>query len=206
VDAILKHPKREKAFLIDVPYSQEELKKTEKKVDQVKETLKDIEDQIYYSALNTLNNEEKKFIYQPENLEPEIKRTAGIISPDEIADLFRPKIKTEKRFEDKYVEIEDKKDLGFLLRVKSKNDIRHQIEISLPKNAISRVKENQLNSLNEFVTIHQNRIIQEIKVTEDLKIQYGDNQVTYKDYKDKVNSIYSSAVNPVLSKKIAKKI
>lgn len=201
VDAVLVHSAREKAFLIDIPYSRDDLD-VEEKVEQVKKRMTGLEKELYYAAVDTFSSGEKKYVYPLDALENEIRETAGIVSPDEIAGLFTPKIPTEKEYHDSFVEITDTENIGFMLRVKSTDDVKHVVEARIPDGVASSIKDNAVNSRKNFGELSGRRFTQEIEVTNDLDVLHDGTRENWSDYRDAVRSIYGSAVNRALSQKV----
>lgn len=206
VDAVVSHSKREKAFLLDIPYSWEAVKEVEGKVDEVKKRLDGLEKEVYYAAVNTFDPVDSSYVLQPEQVEKEIMETAGVVSADRIADLFTPKIRTEKNYEKDYVEVKDTHGLGFRLRVQTTDDITHRIEADIPEKAASRIKETMMNSQRSFGNVSAGVFQQKIEITEELEVDFGDGKESFEAFQDSVKSIYQSAINPVLSKKVQKAV
>lgn len=204
VDAVLVHKEREKAFLIDIPYSEDEFDGIEEKVGEVKDRMSGIDKEVYYAALDTFDGHDSEFVHELREIEEEIKRTAGIVSPEELADLFTPKVSTEKSYEDDYIEVRDSEGLGFRLRIQSFDDVSHKVEILLPEEASSRIKDRMMNSRKEFGTVEEGLLQQEVEVTEQLEINLSGQEKELSEYRSDVKSLYHSAVNPVLSNKVKK--
>ncbi|MFB6145719.1 MAG: hypothetical protein ABEJ99_04420 [Candidatus Nanohaloarchaea archaeon] len=202
VDAVLIHESREKAILFDIPYSWEAVKEVDEKVQEVKKRLEGLDKQVFYAAINTFDPVDSEFILQPEEVEEEVQNTLGALSSEVIADLYTPKVRTEKSYSSDYIEVTDKHGLGFRLRVQTSNDTTHRIEVDMPKKASSRMKEVMMNSRKEFGNVSEGRFQQKIEVTEDLEIDYGDSRENFDAFRDSVKSIYQSSVNPVLGKKV----
>ena len=204
VDAVLVHEERNKAFLIDIPYSEDEFDGIEEKVGQVKDRMEGIDREVYYAAIDTFEGHDSEFVHSLEGIESEIQSTAGIVSPDELADLLTPKVSTEKRYEDDYIEVRDNEGLGFRLRVQSFDDIEHKIEVILPGEASSRIRDRLINSRKEFGTVEDGLLQQELLVGEGLNVELSEQEKEFKTYVADVKSIYHSAINPVLSKRVKK--
>lgn len=202
VDVVLQHEERDKTFLFDVPYSRKEVKKVDDKVDEVKERLNDMDKEVYYAAINTFEQYDSEYVLQPEEVEKEVKQTAGIVSPDEIADLFTPKLRTEKRYEDETVKVTDRHGFDFQLVVKSVDDVTHSIEAVVPEEAVSRMKNTLANSRREFGELKDNRFRMDITIDKGLEVKYGDTSESFEAFKDSVKSIFQSSVSPVLGKKV----
>lgn len=204
VDAVLVHEERDKAFLIDIPYSKDEFDKIEEKVGEVKDRMSGIDREVYYAAIDTFKGHETDYVHNLNEIESEIQETAGIISPEELAEMFTPKVSTEKSYEKDYIEVTDTEGLGFRLRVQSYNDMEHRVEVLLPEDATSRIKDRVMNSRKEFGTVEEGLLQQEIEISGNLKVSYSGQEKELSEYRSDVNSLYHAAVNPVLSKKVKK--
>lgn len=204
VDAVLVHEERNKAFLIDIPYSEDEFEGIEEKVDEVKDRMSGIDREVYYAALDTFEGHDSEFVHELREIEEEIQRTAGIVSPEELADLFTPKVSTEKVYEEDYIEVRDTEGLGFRLRVQSFDDIKHRIEVMTSNEVTSRLKDRMMNSRKEFGQVEEGLVQQELEITGDLEVKFSDTEKELSEYRSDVKSLYHPAVNPVLSKKIKK--
>ncbi len=202
VDAVVTHKDRDKAFLFDIPYSWEAVKNVDNKVEEVKKRLDKMDKQVYYAAINTFQNHESRYVLQPEEVEKEIMETAGIISPDRIADLFLPKVKTEKEYTDNGIKIRDKHGFGYRMEVRSSNDIDHAVKVVMPEKAASKMKDAMINSRKELGTINGNIFQHKVKVKQGFKVEYNGITESYDAYKDSVKSLYRKSVNPELSKKV----
>ncbi len=202
VDAILIHEKRNKAFLFDIPYSWEAVKNVDEKVDEVKNALNKTEKEVFYTAINTFDSYDSRYVIPPEEAESKLKEEAGIVSPVEVAELFTPKIPTDTTVLENKVEVVGKNDLNFRLEVESLNDTQHHIQAEIPSDAVDRMKDSLMNSRKEFGETLKTRFAQKIEVTEEMEVKYGDTREGWKAYRDSVKSIYQASVNPVLSKKM----
>jgi hypothetical protein len=128
----------------------------------------------------------------------------GIVSPLTVAEMFDPKFDVDKNFQDGYILLKSD-ELGFRLKVSSSDDVSHVIEASLNQEAVSRIKERCMNSRKEFGEVEGNMWRQEIEVNQDLEVDYGKTE-SLESYRQTAKSIFQSSVNPVYSKKIAKKV
>ncbi|PSH01713.1 MAG: hypothetical protein BRC27_01250, partial [Nanohaloarchaea archaeon SW_10_44_10] len=201
VDAVVTHEKREVAFLFDIPYSWDAVKSVDDKAEEIKEVLEDIDKEVYYAAINTFGDHESEYLVKPEEIEREIRETAGVLSPSEVVDIFQPKIRTEKEFEDGEIRLRGK-ETDFRIAVSSRNDIKHRVEAVLPEKAASEIKNSFMNSHTELGKVIDNRFVLEFEVTEDFGIR-TEQEKSFKDFKDSVKSIFGSSVNPVLGKKVS---
>ncbi len=202
VDAVVTHEGRDEAFLFDTPYSWNAVKNVDNKVEEVKKRLENLDKQVFYASINTFREYDSEYVLQPEEVENEIMETAGIVSPDKIAELFTPKVKTEKEYTDKGIKIQDKHGFGFKLEVRTQNDIKHSVKVVLPEKAPGKIKESMINSRKRLGRIEDNVLYHELEVTEDFQIIYNDMKESFEAYKDSVNSLYSKSVNPELGKKV----
>lgn len=202
VDAVLVHEERDKAFLIDIPYSEDEFDGIEEKVGEVKECMSGIDKEVYYTALDTFEGHDSEFVHELREVEEEIQKTAGIVSPEELADLFTPKVSTERSYEEDYIEVKDTEGLGFRLRVQSFDDVSHKVEVLLPEEASSRIKDRMMNSRKEFGTVEEGLLLQEINISDNFQVYISGQEKKLSEYRSDVKSLYHSAVNPVLSNKV----
>jgi hypothetical protein len=203
VEAMLVHEPRGKIFLIDIPYSREALEEVSGKVEEVKKTLSDVEKDVYFAALDTFNSDfDSDHVYGLDEIEEEIRETAGIVSPVEVAEMFTPKISTQKQWEDGFVDIRDTHSLGFRARVSTEDDVRHEVEVSLERNALDSISERKLNSRKDLGEVTDGGFRLEFSISEDLEVDYDGNSESWEGFRDTVKTVYKAAVNPVLSKKV----
>ena len=203
VEAMLVHEPREKIFLIDIPYSREALKQVSEKVEEVKKTMADSSREVFFAALDTFNSDlDSKHIYELDEIEEEVKTTAGILSPVEVAELFTPKVSTQKQWEDGFVDIKDTQKLDFQARVSTENDIDHRIEVELEDKALESIKERKLNSRKELGEVRNGRFSLKFTVSENMDVNFRDSSETWESFQDTVRTVYQASVNPVLSKKV----
>jgi hypothetical protein len=203
VDAVVTHEKRDVAFLFDIPYSWDAVKSVDDKAEEIKEILEDIDKEVYYAAINTFEPHDSEYLIRPEDVEEEIRETAGILSPTEVVNIFQPKIRTEKKFEDGEIRLVGE-EVDFRMAVSSRNDVKHRVEAVLPEKAASEIKNSSMNSQTELGKIIDNRFVLEFEVTEDFKVD-ADRLKSFSDFKDSVKSVFGSSVNPVLGKKVSAK-
>ncbi|MFB6190676.1 MAG: hypothetical protein ABEJ91_03835 [Candidatus Nanohaloarchaea archaeon] len=199
VDAVARHREREQVFLFDIPYSRDAVNEVEEKVEEIRSRIGEKEN-VYYAAINTFEPRESNYLLQPGDLEHEVKKTAGIVSPEEVISLFTPKIPVEKEYGDGYVEVKDSGGIGFRARVKSSDDVHHSIEAIMPEEAISSLSDQFLNA-RKLGELRGNRFREDIEVTEDLKVKHSEGRDSLDSFSDMVRSIYQSAVSPVLGRK-----
>jgi hypothetical protein len=199
-DAVLKHREREGVFLIDIPYSPREAEKAEEKARELESS---IDGKAYYISLHNFDVD-SKFAYPPEKFKDRLVEVLGVLSPDKIAEMYEPKFQVEKRYEDGFIELKSD-EVGFRLLVKSENDVEHRIEASLSPEAVSQMKERAMNSRKKFGDFGKDQWSQELKVKEDLTLDYGQEE-NLESYIQTVKSIFQASVNPVYSKKVARKI
>lgn len=199
-DAVLKHEKREGVFLIDIPYSPKEAEKAEEKARELEASL---DGKAYYVSIHSFDVD-SDFACPPEEFKERLVEVLGILSPEKVAEMFQPKFETEMSYEDGFIELRND-ELGFRLAVKSEDDVSHTIEASLSPEAVSQMKERAVNSRTEFGEFHESGWSQELEVKEDLTVNYGQEE-SLEDYRQTVKNIFHSSVNPVYSKKVAKKV
>ena len=199
-DAVLTHDEREGVFLIDIPYSPQEARKSEEKARELENR---IDDKAFYISLHDFEVD-SEFTCRPESFKQRLTQVLGVVSPLTVAEIFEPKFDVDKKFRDGHILLKSD-ELGFRLKVSSKDDINHQIEASLNQDAVSRIKERCMNSRTEFGVIDGDTWKQKIKVGENLNVDYGKKE-SLDSYRQTVNTIFHSSVNPIYSKKIARKI
>lgn len=198
VDAVARHRERQQEFLFDIPYSREAVENVEQKVKEVRERIGEKED-VYYAAINTFEPRQNGYLVQPGDVEREVKKTAGIVSPGEVLSMFTPKIPVEKEYGDDFIEVRSNA-VDFRARVRSTDDVNHSIEAVLPEEAASSLSDQFLNA-RRFGEIRGNRFRENIEVTGDLEVKHSEGQEPLDSFRDMVRSIYQSSVNPVLGKK-----
>ncbi len=206
VEAVLTHESRNKAFLIDIPYSEESLNDVENRVEQVKDSMESLDRELYYAAISTFGERDSPMIYTPEEFRREMRMEAGILPPEFFADLFKPSIPVEKEYRDGYLHIEDSEDIGFRMKIKTTDDIEHRIEVVIPGEASSRLRDYQMNARKELGETTDNRFVHKVQVLEGSRIRTGDTELDLQGYRDMVRSVFSSAVDPVLSRKVKKTV
>ncbi|WEL23452.1 hypothetical protein [Candidatus Nanohalovita haloferacivicina] len=207
VDAVLVHEDRGKAFLFDIPYTSRGLENVEEKVEEVKSRMESgLDKELYYATIDTSGSEEGRFIYSLEELESEIQETAAIVSPEDVVDIFTPKIPVEKEYTDSGIVVRGKKGLDFVLRVETSNDRDYSVSARLPETSASRIKDNSINARKELGELEGRNFSHEFSVEEDLSISYDERTESWQSYRDTVRSIYGSALNPVLSKQVQRMV
>lgn len=207
VDAVLVHEESGKAFLFDIPYTSRGLENVEEKVEEVKSRMESgLDKELYYAAIDTAGSEEGRFIYSLDELESEIQETAAIVSPEDVVDIFSPKIPVEKEYTDSGIVVRGKKGLDFVLRVETSNDRDYSISARLPETSASRIKDNSINARKELGELEGRNFRHEFHVDDDLSISYDERTESWQSYRDTVRSIYGSALNPVLSKQVQRMV
>lgn len=202
VDAVVTHSSREMAFLFDIPYSWEAVKQVDEKVEEVKNRLSNMNREVFYAAINTFEPHNSEFVMTPEEVEQEIIETGGLLPAEKIAELFTPKVRTERVDKGNSIVIKDAHGFGFRLEIISQDDINHKIKAELPEDAVSRIKETKMNSRNDFGNLSKRGFRQEISVTDELEVEHDGSTESLEAYRDSVKSVFQSSVNPVLSKKV----
>jgi len=190
VDFILEHEKREKSILVDVPYQESKASELEKMVD---------DENVIYVVLGS----DSEYGCSFENFEEHLMRKLGIMSWRKVADLFTPKVPTEKNFESQGIKIRDTVGLGYRAEIKSVNDTEFHVRASMPDSAASRLKEQRMNSRKEFGEINGSIFDHKFKVSKGLEIDYGVKE-NYEAYLDTVEAVFQSGINPYLSKKVTR--
>ena len=186
VDFVLEHSERPSVY-IDVPYKDDEEKGVSNFLD---------EDEIYVSLGSS-----GKYGCPFEEFEELLMRKLGILSWEKVADLYTPKIPTERTFNSNSVLV-TAENMDFQVEIRSKNDTEFKVQALMPEKSLKKLKDQSLNARKEFGEIENGRFKHEFKVTEDLEISYSVKE-DLDSYRDTVNSIYQASINPVLSKKVS---
>lgn len=202
VEAVLMHEERGKAFLIDIPYSEDSLERVDEKVEQVKNSMKSLDHELYYTALSTFGKKDSPMVYTFEEFRREMRMEAGIISPEFFADLFTPSIPVEKTYEDGYLKVRDTEELGFRMKIETNDDIHHRLHAVMPSEASGRLRDYQMNARKEIGETRETEFLHEVEVKEGSRLEFNGNELDLQGYRDAVRSIFSSAVDPVLSRKL----
>ncbi len=205
VDAVVKHSRRNEIFLFDVPYSEDSVDEIEDKVEEIKSRIEEVERPVYYTVINTFPERDSNYLSRPGELRSDIRETAGIVSPEEVLELFTPKIPVEREYGDSYVEIRDRAGIGIRARVESVDDVEHSIEVAMPEEAASSVKDQFLNT-REIGEMIGNRFRENIEITPELEVQYSQGEESLESFKEAVRSVYQSAVNPVVGRKVSRTV
>ncbi|MFB6193288.1 MAG: hypothetical protein ABEK00_03475 [Candidatus Nanohaloarchaea archaeon] len=207
VDAVLIHEEREKAFLFDIPYTGKGLENAEEKVEEVKKRMKEgLDKELYYAAVDTSGEKTGRFIYSIDQIESEIQETAGIVSPEDVVEIFSPKIPVEREYTDSGIVVRGREGLEFLLKVETRDDVNYSVTARIPEITASRIRDNSMNARKELGSIEGRRFSHEFSVNPDLSVSYKDTSESWSSYRDTVRSIYGSALNPVLSKQVKKMV
>lgn len=185
VDFMLEHPERPSVF-VDVPYNESKPGEMEKH----------LEDEAIYVSLGTSGDYGCSF----DNFERHLMTKLQILPWERVAEFFTPKIPTERKFESSRVVIRDTSGAGFKAEIRSFNDTRFKVEAEMPEEVLQRVRDQALNSRKEFCE-PGGSFRHSFKVKEGLKIDYGTVE-SFDSYLDTVNTVYRSAVNPVLSRRV----
>ena len=203
VEAKLSHKYRDKIFLIDIPYSREALERVPDKVDEAKKLFEEYDGEVFFAAIDTFNSEEElEHVYSPESFRKEIKQEASIMSPEEVAELFTPKVSTERKYHDGFIEIRDTEKLGYRALVKTENDVEYRIEARLNSKALESIKERMMNSRKNFGNIENSTFYLEFEILDNGDIKYGETTENMRNFRDTVKTIYQASVSPSLSRKV----
>lgn len=206
VDAALTHKARNTVFLFDIPYSRKEIKNVKTKLETVKNNSESIDASVYYTIIDTFDLESSQYVSSPREIKSQVINEASIISPEQILDVFKPKIPVEKKYDDRSVEIVAKRNIGFHAKSVSEDDINHKIEIKMPEKAMAEFKNSIMNSRDKFGDIRANTFRLELQVEEDNMISHNNMTEPWSSFRQSVKGIYHSSVNPVLAKTVNTKI
>lgn len=203
VDALVRHEERNSLILFDIPYSREAAKSVDGKAGEIKSLLESEDRNIFYAAINMFESVDSNYLIEPGEIRNEVRETLGILSTETVAELFSPKIKTEKKYGDGEIRLESEQ-TGFMLASRSENDIDHRVEAVLPEKALKQIKNSYRNSQISLGEVKGDRFIVEFSVTPDFSIQ-TEREQSYGDFSSAVKSVYSNSVNPVLGKIYSRK-
>lgn len=193
VDAVLKHEPRGKNFLVDIPYGENGSR--EEKLDSIRESVGSSDEEFYYAALSSDGKAGEK-LYSLEELESEIKRTASVVSPEEVADWFKPRSSLKKTVEDGGLAYEGE---GFSLEVSSSDDISHTVRAKLPKKAASNLADTIANSGSELGNLNSNVFTLQIEITEDYKVRYNETVQPVESFMKTARTVFRSSVSPAVA-------
>ncbi|MFB6158605.1 MAG: hypothetical protein ABEJ95_02985 [Candidatus Nanohalobium sp.] len=196
-DAVLQHSMRDGVFLVDVPYSAEEARKAERRARQLEEK---IEQDAYYVSIHSFDVD-SDFTCRPEEFKEKLRDAMGILSPEQVAELFHPRLQVEKNYRDGVIELVSP-ELEFRLTVKSERDVKHEVTAYLNEEAASRIKERNMNTRKELGELEDRTWKHVIEVGENLEIKHRRRE-NFREYSQTVKNIFHSSVNPVYSRKIA---
>lgn len=188
VDFILEHPGREKSILLDVPYRESKASELEKMVE---------DENVVYVVLGS----DSEYGCSFGEFEEHLMRKLGIMSWKKVSNLFTPKIPTKREFEADRIQIKDSIGLGYKAEIKSSKDVKFDVKVQMPEKAVSRLKDQRLNSRKDFGRIDGNIFKHTFSVKKGLEIEHSTTE-NYEAYLDTVNSVFQSGVNPYLSKKV----
>ncbi|MFB6199427.1 MAG: hypothetical protein ABEJ83_00995 [Candidatus Nanohaloarchaea archaeon] len=205
VDAVLKHEKRDKTFIFDIPYSREALKQIEGKSEHIKEQLDEAGSKVFFAAINTLKPYESRYTIQPDQIEEEFKQEVGILSLEEVAEIFKPKVQTSTSYKKNTVLVTDDHSLNYHAKIASKDDINFKVEVSMPPHAAKEVKNAFKNSRTEIGRFKSNKLELEFQVTEDLGISH-ETEESVQSFRQRINRLLHSEINPVLSQKVKQSV
>jgi hypothetical protein len=188
--------------MIDIPYSRDALDNIEEKIDTIRTTLTDDEEDVYFIAVNTFDQTSNSdYICSVQECGEELSSTAGILSVEDVADLLTPKVSSSRSWEDGVLRIEGIDD-GFSVRIYTDNDIQFRVEADIPEESISRIKNMELNSGTQLGKVDEDVFELEFEIARNQEIQLGDEKLSLQNFKDRVRAVYQSSVNPVLSKTV----
>ncbi|NMI89060.1 hypothetical protein GLU26_00960 [Nanohaloarchaea archaeon] len=202
VEALLEHDERPETFMIDIPYSRDALDNIEEKIDTIRTTLTDDEENVYFIAVNTFDQTSNSdYICSVQEFGEELSSIAGILSVEDVADLFTPKVSSSRSWEDGFLRIEGVDD-RFAVRIYTDNDIQFRVEADIPEESISRIKNMELNSGTQLGMVDEDVFELEFEIGRNQEIQLGEEKLSLQNFKDRVRAIYQSSVNPVLSQTV----
>ncbi len=202
VEAVLEHSERPETFMIDIPYSKDALEKIEEKIDTIRTNLAVDGNKVYFMAIDTFDrSSDSEYISSIQSFEEELSSTAGILSVEEVADLFTPKVSSSRSWEDGFLKIEGIDD-RFTIRIYTDDDIHFIIKADIPEESISRIRDMELNSGRQLGNVDGDMFKLEFEINHDQEIRLDEEKLSLQNFKDRVRAVYQASVNPVLSKTV----
>ncbi|MFQ3308261.1 MAG: hypothetical protein ACI977_000490 [Candidatus Nanohaloarchaea archaeon] len=205
VDTVIRHTPSGKRFFFDIPYSREELSDIEDRVEDISNMVES-EVPVYYAAINTFEQVDSDFMIRQEELESEINETLGVLSVEQVAELFTPKVKCTKSYGDGFIEVRASDSDDFILRVSTKDDKKFIVEAVVGDDLADRIRDRELNSGNSFGNVEGNKFRHEFEVKEELEIEYSGKNRSFPSYKREISDFYHSVVSSFLGKKVKNKV
>lgn len=190
VDFVLEHRERDRTVLVDVPYRKSKASKLEEIAR---------EKDIYV----VLGDESSEYGCRFDEFEGKLMEKLGILPWRKVAEIFTPKIPTERRFEASKIMIEDTVGLGFKAEIESVKDVEFDVKVEASEKVLNRLKEQKKNSRKNLGNINGRSFRHSFSVDENLKIDYGDIE-TLDSYLDSVDTVFQSGLNPYLSRKVTR--
>jgi hypothetical protein len=172
------------------------------KIKEIQNRMKEIDKPVYYAAIDRFGDSTGEYLYSLEDIEPELKQTAAVISPEDIAELFTPRIPVETTSSSNEITVKDTVGLGFRMSVRSSDDVEHRVNATLPSNAAADLKNNSVNSRRELGKLDGNNFTATYTVLENGDIKYGEREEPYSSFRDTVKSLFHSSVSPALAKSV----
>lgn len=202
VEAVLEHNERPETFMIDIPYSKDALEKIEEKINTIRTNLAVDGNKVYFMAIDTFDrSSDSEYISSIQSFEEELSSTAGILSVEEVADLFTPKVSSSRSWEDGFLKIEGIDD-RFTIRIYTDDDIHFIIKADIPEESISRIRDMELNSGRQLGNVDGDMFELEFEINHDQEIRLDEEKLSLQNFKDRVRAVYQASVNPVLSKTV----
>lgn len=188
VDFLLEHGERDKTVLVDVPYRESKISKLEEIAE---------EKDIYV----ILGENDAEYGCSFSEFERKLMKKLGILPWRKVADLFTPKIPTQRNFDASKIKIKDTVNLGFRVEIESINDTEFKVRVKAPEKIMKRLKDQKINSRSSFGEIQGSYFKHSFSVDKNLNINYGDSE-NFESYLDTVETVFQSGLNPYLSRKV----
>lgn len=201
VDAVMKHEPRGMSFLIDVPYSKKSLDNLDNRVEELRELLSG-DEKIFYAAINRFDTVDSKYVYTPGEIENELRETASVLSAEEVAEWFRPKIPLDKSVDKDGVKyVSD----SFTLQVSSEDDVHHTVEVIMPRDVASELSDMLANSRKKFGEMHGPKFRVDLEVTPEMNVRYSGVEEPVDSFATTARNLFRSTVSRELAAKVSGK-
>lgn len=201
VDLALKNEFRNIEFLIDIPYSEKALNDIKTKIKRLKQEIEEENLDLYYAVVSIFGSEELELVYNPEEIKEVIKRKAGVVGVNEIAEIFEPAVPVEKNIEKNKAEITALQSVDYHVSVKVEKDHQVNIKIKMPEEARSKLKNFFHNSRSSLGKFEGPLYVLEFEVHPENRIEGIEGVESFDMVKEKLSANLMGEINPVLSRR-----
>jgi hypothetical protein len=192
-EALLRHGS--KRFLIEFPYSRDEVRNPED-IRQVKDLFDTGRENVFFLALNTFDEEiDEENVLRPERLETEIQRETGIIPLEKAAKMFEPRTQTKINLEKDRAEVSGPGD--FELKVSTQDNRSFKVKSDLEEKLRTRIIDARKNSPRSIGEFRNGRFILEFHMKNYKTVEYGSKTTSLRDFRDAVNSVFVTPASRV---------